>query len=115
MILDRAGWNQFLGWATAVLIHKHKKKKNLQEKVTINVHLISFAEEQNIGKNIDIIIKKSVILNEALNENCSIDKLNKSNCIRRIQKAMCTIYQDKIALHKCVLTNYFEVSIMNAV
>lgn len=115
MILDRAGWNHFLGWATAVLIHKHKKKKNLQEKVTINVHLISFAEEQNIGKNIDIIIKKSVILNEALNENCSIDKLNKNNCIRRIQKAMCTIYQDKIALHKCVLTNYFEVSIMNAV
>lgn len=44
-----------MGRATAVLIHKHKKNNNLQGKVIINIHLISFAEEQNIGENIDII------------------------------------------------------------
>lgn len=42
----------------------------------MNIHSISFVKEQNIGKSWH---KENKILNEALNENCSIDKLNKSN------------------------------------
>lgn len=42
-----------------------------------------------------------VILSEALNENCSIDKLNKSNRLRTIQKATCTNYQSKSVLQMC--------------
>lgn len=42
-----------------------------------------------------------IFLNEALNENCSIDKLNKSKRLRTIQKAMCTNYQSEIVFYKC--------------
>lgn len=63
--------------------------------------------KKSIARNIDI--KRSIILNEALNENCCIDKFNKSNCLRRLQKAMCTIYQTGIALCKHVFWQIIEV------